>query len=140
VTRLTRVNAEQQGEVAPGEAAGADLAGLDIAALAFEHMFADRLEGRECRRATCTLATGGENVVRVCAVDVEGDLRELATRPGRCAARSLQCVHVEVLAELLRRGLRARRQVLVWADGCPRLVSRVRAAFGSQNVVLVPER
>jgi hypothetical protein len=124
VVRLARVDAEQQSDAAPGETAGADLAGLDIAALAFEGVG----------------GVGGENVVRVFAIDVEGDLMELTTRPGRCAARSLQCVHVEALAELLKRGLRARRQVLVWADRCPRLVARVRAAFGAQNVVLVPER
>jgi hypothetical protein len=125
VTRLARPDAERQGEPAPGEAASVgDLAPLDMAALAFES----------------TVGTGEGPVVRACAVDVEGELRELALRAGTCNARSLQCVHVEILGELLTRGLRARRPVLVAADRCPTLVARLRAAFGAQNVVLVPER
>jgi hypothetical protein len=123
--RLTRFDPEHPGEPQSGEVAAAgDLAALDMAALGFEG----------------TVAAGGGILVRACAIDVEGDLRELASRSGTCGARSLQCVHVEILGELLTRGLRARRPILAAADGCPTLVARLRAAFGSQNVVLVPDR
>jgi hypothetical protein len=100
----------------PGDQPAGDLARQEIAALAFE-----------------TMADGAG--VRVLAVDVEGTIHELAKRPGHCGAR---CVHVEILGELLARGLRSRGSLLVAADGCSRLVERLRAAF-AQGVVLVPD-
>jgi hypothetical protein len=97
-------------------AGSGDLAGLEVAAVAFEG-----------------IADG--SAVRVWAIDADGAVRTLAERAGRCGTR---CVHVELLAELLARGLRSRGSLLVTADGCPRLVARLRAAFG-EGVVVVPE-
>jgi hypothetical protein len=122
--RLARPDSEHPSEPAPSEHPRGELGALDLAALGFES----------------TVVAGGGILVRVCAIDVEGDLSELALREGMCSARSLQCVHVEILGELLTRGLRARRPILAAADACPTLVARLRAAFGVQNVVLVPDR
>ena len=104
----------QPGET--GDRPTGDLAGWEVAALAFE-----------------SVADGTS--VRVWAIDVEGTVRELARRPGQCGAR---CVHVEILSELLSRGLRSRGSLLVAADGCPQLVARLRAAF-AQGVVVLPD-
>jgi hypothetical protein len=97
------------------EPAGGDLAGLELAALAFER-------------------TADRAAVRAYAIDSGGALRELAVRSGPCG---VHCPHVEILSELLTRGLRVQRPFLVSADRCHRVVARLRAAFG-QNVVLLP--
>ncbi len=94
-----------------------DLAGLAVAALAFE-------------------GTADGTATRAWAIDADGAVRELARRPGRCGAH---CVHVDILSELLARGLRADGSVLVRVDGCPRLLARLRAAFGD-GIVVVPEK
>jgi hypothetical protein len=48
-------------------------------------------------------------------------------------------VHVDILSELLARGLRADSSLLVAVDGCPRLLARLRAAFG-EGIVVTPEK
>jgi hypothetical protein len=92
-----------------------DLASSEIAALAFERV-------------------GDGAAIRVWALDVEGEVRELARRPWQCGVR---CIHVEILGELLARGLRSRGSILVAADGCTRLVERLQAAF-PQGIVVLP--
>lgn len=66
-------------------------------------------------------------------VDVEGQTHMLAMST---AAGNTARARVAFFAELLQRGLRSDRPILVSVDRCPALAARVRAAFGRRAIFL----
>jgi hypothetical protein len=87
-----------------------DLSGLRLAALAFK------------------VAVGGPSPIAVAyAVDDEGAQHWLAARS---ATRGVEATYVELLSDLLLRGLRAERPPIVDAGGYPRFARRLEHALG----------
>ncbi len=73
------------------------------------------------------LAVEGEHPIAVAwALDEDGVKHWLAVRS---AEAGVEAAYLALLADLLRRGLRATRPLLVDADGCARLAGRLRAAL-----------
>ena len=94
-----------------------DLADLDLTAL---HL------GAVPRR-------DGAYTVFARGVDLDGRTHMLAMR---VVARDVTSVRLALFAELLRRGLRAQRAILVSTDRSWPVAMRVRAAFGARAVFL----
>jgi hypothetical protein len=98
-----------------GAALAASLRELDAAALQF-----------------AALRVGGATYVAATVVDAEGDAHLVGLR---LASPSYRTAATALFSDLLARGLRARRPVLVSVGRCDALAHLVRAAFGARAVM-----
>ncbi len=101
---------------------------LDAAARAIERDRTDDLSDVRVAALAFKLAVRGPHPIAVAyAVDEEGAEQWLAVRS---AARGIEAAYVEMLADLLRRGLKMTRPLIVDADGYGGLARRLELALG----------